>query len=853
MPRQRVSAAPLAGHVSVRGAREHNLRNVDVDIPRDMLVVFTGVSGSGKSSLAFGTLYAEAQRRYLESVSPYARRLFHQMAVPEVGSIDGLPPAVALQQQRGAATTRSSVGSVTTVSNLLRMLYSRAGDYPAGQALLYAESFSPNTAEGACPECHGLGRVYAVTERSMVPDDSLTIRERAIAAWPTAWHGQNLRDILTTLGHDVDTPWRDLPQSLRDWILFTDEQPVVPVYAGLTPKQTRAALKAKLPPSYMGTFTGARKYVLQTFANSPSAQMKKRVARYMLGADCPLCHGKRLRQESLSVRFAGRDIADMSHLSLAALADLMAPYAAGKAKLRDSKQHPEKAIVAQRIAHDLAGRLEVLLDLGLGYLSLDRGTPTLSPGELQRLRLATQVRSNLFGVVYVLDEPSAGLHPADTQALLRALARLKASGNSLFVVEHDLDVIARADWIVDVGPHAGEHGGQILYSGVLAGLRDVAASQTRRYLFGQDAPSQHLQRTPHAPAGWLEVAGVTRNNLRGLDARFPLGVLCSVSGVSGSGKSTLVSQALVELVAAALGQGMAADDEDDSPLAPAATPTGGRITGGLDAIGRLVTVDQKAIGRTPRSNLATYTGLFDHVRKLFAATPDAQGRHFDAGRFSFNVSKGRCATCEGEGQVMVELLFLPSVYTPCPACHGTRYNADTLSVAYRGKNIAQVLQLTVDGALAFFAGEAALERPLRVLAEVGLGYLRLGQSATELSGGEAQRVKLATELQRPQRGDTLYILDEPTTGLHPADIDRLVAQLATLVAGGNTVIAVEHDMRVLAASDWVIDIGPGAGADGGAIVASGTPAQVAKSRASRTAPYLKKALQQDGAQARLLR
>ena len=759
MPRQRVSAAPLAGHVSVRGAREHNLRNVDVDIPRDMLVVFTGVSGSGKSSLAFGTLYAEAQRRYLESVSPYARRLFHQMAVPEVGSIDGLPPAVALQQQRGAATTRSSVGSVTTVSNLLRMLYSRAGDYPAGQALLYAESFSPNTAEGACPECHGLGRVYAVTERSMVPDDSLTIRERAIAAWPTAWHGQNLRDILTTLGHDVDTPWRDLPQSLRDWILFTDEQQVVPVYAGLTPKQTRAALKAKLPPSYMGTFTGARKYVLQTFANSPSAQMKKRVARYMLGADCPLCHGKRLRQESLSVRFAGRDIADMSHLSLAALADVMAPYAAGKAKLRDSKQHPEKAIVAQRIAHDLAGRLEVLLDLGLGYLSLDRGTPTLSPGELQRLRLATQVRSNLFGVVYVLDEPSAGLHPADTQALLRALARLKASGNSLFVVEHDLDVIARADWIVDVGPHAGEHGGQILYSGVPAGLRDVAASQTRRYLFGQDAPSQHLQRTPRAPAGWLEVAGVTRNNLRGLDARFPLGVLCSVSGVSGSGKSTLVSQALVELVAAALGQGMAADDEDDSPLAPAATPTGGRITGGLDAIGRLVTVDQKAIGRTPRSNLATYTGLFDHVRKLFAATPDAQGRHFDAGRFSFNVSKGRCATCEGEGQVMVELLFLPSVYTPCPACHGTRYNADTLSVAYRGKNIAQVLQLTVDGALAFFAGEAALERPLRVLAEVGLGYLRLGQSATELSGGEAQRVKLATELQRPQRGDTLYILD----------------------------------------------------------------------------------------------
>ena len=839
MSRTPVTTAPLPGHVSVRGAREHNLKNVDVDIPRDALVVFTGVSGSGKSSLAFGTLYAEAQRRYLESVSPYARRLFHQMAVPEVDSIDGLPPAVALQQQRGAPTTRSSVGSVTTVANLLRMLYSRAGDYPKDQPLLYAESFSPNTAEGACPQCHGLGRVYEVTERSMVPDDTLTIRERAIAAWPTAWHGQNLRDILTTLGHDVDTPWRALPQKVRDWILFTDEQPVVPVYAGLNPKETKAALKAKLPPSYMGTFTGARKYVLQTFATSPSAQMKKRVAQYMLGADCPLCEGKRLRRESLSVTFGGLDIADMSRLSLARLATLFAPYVTGKATIRDSRAHPEKAIVTQRIAQDLAGRLEVLLDLGLGYLSLERGTPSLSPGELQRLRLATQVRSNLFGVVYVLDEPSAGLHPADTEALLRALARLKASGNSLFVVEHDLDVIKQADWLVDVGPQAGEHGGQILYSGPPQGLRDVKQSQTRRYLFGEGKPQQ---RTPRTPAGWLAVEGVTRNNLRGLDARFPLGVLCSVSGVSGSGKSTLVSQALVELVASQLGQAVAPETDDDSPLAPASMPTGGRITAGLEQVRRLVTVDQKPIGRTPRSNLATYTGLFDHVRKLFAATPAAKKRHFDAGRFSFNVSKGRCATCEGEGQVMVELLFLPSVYAPCPVCHGARYNADTLKVEYRGKDIAQVLRLTVDDALVFFEGEAALERPLSVLREVGLGYLRLGQSATELSGGEAQRVKLATELQRAQHGDTLYILDEPTTGLHPADIDRLVAQLDTLVAAGNTVIAVEHDMRVLAASDWVIDIGPGAGDDGGLVVASGTPAAVAKTRGSRTAPYLNQAL-----------
>jgi excinuclease ABC subunit A len=827
--------------VRVRGAREHNLKNVDVDIPRDALVVFTGVSGSGKSSLAFGTLYAEAQRRYLESVSPYARRLFHQMSVPDVDQIDGLPPAVALQQQRGATSTRSSVGSVTTLSNLLRMLYSRAGDYPAAQPLQYAESFSPNTPEGACPECHGLGRVYTVTEQSLVPDDSLTIRERAVAAWPTAWHGQNLRDILTTLGHDVDTPWRELPKKTRDWILFTDEQPTVPVYAGFDAAEVRAALKRKATPSYQGTFTGARKYVLQTFATTQSALMKKRVARYMIGADCPSCDGKRLRPESLSVRFAGRDIAELSRLPMKQLAAIFQPYATGEKTAKDQRRHPEKAIVTQRIAFDLAGRLQVLLDLGLGYLTLERGTPTLSPGELQRLRLATQVRSSLFGVVYVLDEPSAGLHPVDTEALLRALARLKDGGNSLFIVEHDLDIIAQADWLVDVGPGAGEHGGHILYSGPPAGLHAVAASQTRRYLGAQ--PS--IERAQRTPAAWLKLRDVSRNNLAKVGADFPLGVLTSVTGVSGSGKSTLVSQALVDLVGSALGQATAPDDDgDDDPLAAVRVATGGRIAGGLEHLRRLVQVDQKPIGRTPRSNLATYTGLFDHVRRLFAATPSARRHHYDAGRFSFNVSKGRCATCEGDGQVMVELLFLPSVYTPCPTCHGARYNDATLAVRYRDKNIAEVLQMTVDAARAFFDDDAALTRPLTVLKDVGLGYLRLGQSATELSGGEAQRVKLATELQRPQRGDTLYILDEPTTGLHPSDIDRLMVQLHALVDAGNTVIAVEHDMRVVAASDWVIDIGPGAGDEGGRVVACGAPQLVARAAASRTAPYLARALGQ---------
>jgi excinuclease ABC subunit A len=828
--------------VRVRGAREHNLKNVDVDIPRDALVVFTGVSGSGKSSLAFGTLYAEAQRRYLESVAPYARRLFHQMGIPDVDEIDGIPPAVALQQQRGTPTTRSSVGSVTTLSNLLRMLYSRAGDYPPGQSIIYAEAFSPNTPEGACPRCHGHGRIYTVTEQSMVPDPSLTIRERAIAAWPQAWGGQNQRDILVTLGYDVDRPWRDLPQEDRDWILFTDEQPVVPVYPGYTPEETRRALKRKEEPNYMGTFSSARRHVLHTFANTQSASMRRRVMQYMLSTDCPVCGGKRLNPQSLSVKFAGLDITELSRLPLARVAALARPYAEGTAagrKRRDA-EHPEKAMVAQRITEDLCARLEVLLDMGLGYLSIERSTPTLSPGELQRLRLATQVRSNLFGVVYVLDEPSAGLHPADTEALLRALDGLLAAGNSLFVVEHEMDVVRHADWIVDVGPAAGEGGGRILYSGPPAGLADVEESQTRRHLFGEALPPA---RTPREPKGWLALESVTRNNLHELDVQIPLGVFTSVSGVSGSGKSSLVSQVLVELVAAHLGHEIptSADDEDDADH-PSSIPTGGRIASGMEEIRRLVQVDQKAIGRTPRSNLATYTGLFDHVRRLFAATPDAKKRRYDAGRFSFNVAKGRCETCEGEGFVMVELLFLPSVYAPCPTCHGARYNAKTLEIRYDGRNIAEVLGMTVDAAYEFFAGEDAVRRSLHVLREVGLGYLRLGQPATELSGGEAQRIKLATELQRQQRGHSLYVLDEPTTGLHPSDVEKLVAQLHGLVDAGNTVVVVEHDMHVIAGSDWVIDIGPGAGEEGGRVVAAGPPAMVARAAKSRTAPYLAREL-----------
>lgn len=811
--------------VSVRGASENNLKNISVDIPRDSLVVFTGVSGSGKSSLAFGTLYAEAQRRYLESVSPYARRLFNQMPVPKVEEIQGLPPAVALAQQRGAPGTRSSVGSVSTLSNLLRMLYSRAGTYPKKQKLIYAEGFSPNTPEGACPGCHGLGRIYDATEKSMVPDDSLTIRERAIAAWPPAWHGQNLRDMLVTLGFDIDTPWKKLSRKDRDWILFTDETPNVPVYAGFTSAEVKKAIKQKMEPSYHGNFSSARNYVLTTFATTQSALMKKRVSKYMVSALCPECRGLRLRKESLSVTFSGYNIAEMSHLPLKKLIDILRPHARSD------------NLAARRICEDLLSRIDVILDLGLGYLSLDRSTPTLSPGELQRLRLATQVHSNLFGVVYVLDEPSAGLHPADTEALLRAFKKLKNQGNTLFVVEHEIDVIHEADWIVDVGPKAGELGGNILYSGPPRGLLEVRNSQTAKYIFGrQKSPPHH----PRQSDVFLSLENLKRNNLEGVSVKVPLGVFTSVTGISGSGKSTLVSQLLIELVNNKLGRNKAeAEEEKELDLESAEDKSfEGKITAGMEHIKRLVQVDQRPIGRTPRSNLATYTGLFDHVRKIFSGTKAARNRRYNAGRFSFNMPHGRCEKCEGEGFVMVELLFLPSVYTPCPVCHGTRYNSATLEIKYKDKTIADVLNLTVDAALDFFKDSETISRSLQVLSDVGLGYLRLGQPATELSGGEAQRIKLATELQRPSKGETLYVLDEPTTGLHPADVEKLLVQLNRLVEDGNTVIVVEHDMRVVCSSDYVIDMGPGAGDEGGKIVFQGTPYEMIKARKGLTWKYV---------------
>ncbi|MFD0354635.1 ABC transporter [Streptomyces sp. NPDC127110] len=767
---------------------------MDVDIPRDTLTVFTGVSGSGKSSLAFGTLYAEAQRRYFESVAPYARRLIHQIGAPKVDSVTGLPPAVSLEQRRSAPGSRSSVGTVTLLSNSLRMLYSRAGTYPPGAERLDSDAFSPNTAAGACPSCHGLGRIHRTSEELLVPDPGLSIRQGAIAAWPGAWQGKNLRDILDVLGHDVDRPWRELPAEDREWILFTEEQPVVTVHP------VREADRIQRP--YQGTYMSAHRYVMRTFSDTKSATLRARAEKFLTDAPCPVCEGRRLRPEALAVTFAGRTIAELAALPLGDLDGVLAA-----APLADE--------AARVLAGDLRARIAPVAELGLGYLSLDRTAPSLSAGELQRLRLATQLRSGLFGVVYVLDEPSAGLHPADTEALLGVLERLKRSGNTVFVVEHHLDVVRRADWVVDVGPLAGEHGGRVLYSGPPAELAAVAESATARHLFAP--PATGRGRTPRAAVGGIRLSGVERHNLRGVDVEFPLGVFTAVTGVSGSGKSTLVGQALAGEVA-------------------------GRLAEPGFPVRRLVEVDQKPIGRTPRSNLATYTGLFDVVRKLFTAAPEARARGWKAGRFSFNVPGGRCETCQGEGFVSVELLFLPSTYAPCPSCGGARYNAETLQVRYAGLTIAEVLGLTVEAAAGFFAEVPAAARTLRALEEIGLGYLRLGQPATELSGGEAQRIKLATELQRLRRDHTLYLLDEPTTGLHPADVRVLLRQLHGLVDAGHSVVVVEHDMEVVAGADWVVDLGPGGGAEGGRITAAGPPSAVAASPDSRTAPYLARAL-----------
>lgn len=789
----------FSGWVQVRGAREHNLRDIDLDVPRDAFVVFTGVSGSGKSSLAFGTLYAEAQRRFLESVAPYARRLLDQVTTPDVDDIQGLPPAVALKQGRGGTSVRSTVGTITQISNVLRMLYSRAGAYPDGADRLDSDAFSPNTVAGACPVCHGLGVARTTNEALLVPDPSLTIREGAIAAWPGAWLSKNYRELLREIGYDIDAPWRDLSQEARDWILFTDEEPVLTVHRPPEERPMR---------DYKGAWQSVEKYVFRTYNKTESAKQRERLEAFMVDAPCPVCHGKRLRPEALAVRFEGRDITQMTSLPLIDLADVLRDALRNDGRGSLDRSGSQRS-VAVSLGGDLLDRIDSVVRLGLGYLQLDRESTTLSLGELQRLRIATQLRSGLFGVVYVLDEPSAGLHPADADALYDALLTLRDSGNSLFVVEHDLGIAKRAQWLVDIGPDAGERGGRIVYSGPPEGLRDVAESRTAPFMFPHGSPRVPA---PRDVAGTIHLQGLDLHNLKNVAIDVPLGVCTAITGVSGSGKSSLLAEI--------------AEREPQVEGAP----------------GRLVTISQKPIGRSPRSNPATYTGLFDGIRKVFASTEEAKARGYTASRFSFNVKGGRCETCEGEGYIKVELLFMPENYSPCPTCHGARYNAETLEIEYRGMNIAEVLDLTVERALPLFEEAPVVHRGLQALRDVGLGYITLGHPATELSGGEAQRVKLATELQRSSRGDTLYLLDEPAAGLHPVNVIHLLEVFDRLVADGNTVVLAEHNMHVVARADWVIEMGPGGGDRGGEVVAQTTPEGLARHAASASAPYLAAAM-----------
>ena len=784
--------------IEVRDAHLHNLRNVDVDIPRGTLVAVTGVSGSGKSSLAFGTIHGEGQRRYLESVAPFARRLIGSAVDPQVGSVEGLPPTVALEQSTSGGGARSTVGTVSALSNSIRLLYSRAGGNPEG---LYSDSFSPNTPEGMCPTCQGTGVVHEPTEESMVPDPTLSIEDGAIQAWPGAWAGKNFHDILATLGYDLDSPWQELPKEDREWILFTEERPVVTV------KPLRG--EDQIQRNYKGTWRSVASYLTNTLAETQSDTLRKRVLSYMESRVCETCHGRRLNPEALKVTYAGMPIDELGALPLEKVYEVLAA------------QEPSEGSAEDLLLKQILPALQSALDLGLAHLSLDRPAPTLSAGELQRIRLSAQLRSGLFGVAYVLDEPSAGLHPAERGAVLDICRRFIDAGNSVLLVEHDMELVAQTDYLVDVGPLAGERGGEVVYAGPTS---EYTGDAPTAKALANRAPS--LNDDPRSATGELSLAGVSARSIDGLNVSFGMGQFTAVAGVSGSGKSTLVSTVLAGVLREAAST--VVDEEDEVGQDG---EWGVDKQEGFDAVSRVVQITQKPIGRTPRSTLATYTGLFDGVRKLFAGTDEAKRRKWTVSRFSYNVKQGQCPTCGGAGKIEVELVFLPGSYTTCPDCGGARYNDETLEVTREGLTIAEVLELTVDEAADVFANEPKILRAVETLQAVGLGYLRLGQGAPELSGGEAQRIKLATELQRSRnsrRGHTVYLLDEPTTGLHPADVALLVQELNSLVDAGQTVIVVEHDLSVIAQADRVIEMGPGAGADGGQIVATGTPAQLAE-------------------------
>ncbi len=955
----------MADKLIVRGAREHNLKDVSLDLPRDALIVFTGLSGSGKSSLAFDTIFAEGQRRYVESLSAYARQFLGQMDKPDVDFIEGLSPAVSIDQKSTSKNPRSTVGTITEVYDYLRLLYARAGkahcpeckrtitrqspqqivervleleegtrfqvlapvvrerkgeyaelfkelqskgysrarvdgvviqlaepptlkkqekhtvevvidrlavkssakrrlndsietalrlaggmitldfvDLPEEdpqRERMYSEhlycpyddlsfeeleprSFSFNSPFGACPECTGLGIRMEVDEELVVPDDQKSLDEGAIAPWSGSgqssdYFGHLLVGLGEELGFDVDTPFKKLPAKARKAILNGHNHKVTVSYTNRFGR-TR---------SYSTGFEGVIPWVERRHAEAESDSSREKHAGYMREAPCPACHGTRLKPLVLAATLGGRtkgeyteggrSIAEVAAMPVGECADF----------LRNLKLGKREAQIAERVLKEVNERLQFLVDVGLDYLSLNRAAGTLSGGEAQRIRLATQIGSGLVGVLYVLDEPSIGLHQRDNHRLIETLVRLRNLGNTLIVVEHDEDTIKIADWVVDIGPGAGENGGHVVVSGPVSDLLESEESLTGAYLSGRMRIEVPAARRPVDPERVLTVHGAREHNLRDVSVSFPLGCFVAITGVSGSGKSTLVNDILYTHLARELN---------------GARKVPGRHTrvDGVEHLDKVVHVDQSPIGRTPRSNPATYTGVFDHVRRLFAETTEAKVRGYLPGRFSFNVKGGRCENCQGDGTIKIEMNFLPDVYVPCEVCHGKRYNEQTLEVHYKGKTISDVLDMPVAEAVEFFEAIPGIARHLRTLNDVGLGYVRLGQSATTLSGGEAQRVKLASELQRRSTGRTVYVLDEPTTGLHFEDIRKLLGVLGRLVEAGNSVIVIEHNLDVIKTADWIVDMGPEGGRGGGTVVAEGTPEQVAEHPDSYTGKFLKELL-----------
>ncbi len=931
----------------VRGAREHNLKNVSIELPRNALIVFTGLSGSGKSSLAFDTIFAEGQRRYVESLSAYARQFLGQMDKPDVDFIEGLSPAVSIDQKSTNRNPRSTVGTITEVYDYLRLLFARAGrphcptcgkavtrqspqqivdqiltmpattkfqvlapivrsrkgefvdlfadlitqgfsrarvdgeviqltDVPklkkqekhtievvvdrltakeesktrltdsietalrlaSGIVLLdfvdakgaekertYSEhlachdcnlsfeeleprSFSFNSPFGACPECSGIGTKLEVDNDLIIPDDSISINEGAIAPWSGGQSSDYFLRLLEALAKDVsfslDTPWKKISVKARDAIINGYEYEIKMKYKG------RYGTK-----NYTTGFEGVVPFIHRRHSETDSDYSRDKYEAYMRETPCDVCKGARLKPEVLAVTLGDKNISEITELSIMECAEF----------LKAIKLNKREAQIAERVMKEVHARLGFLLDVGLDYLSLARPAGTLSGGEAQRIRLATQIGSGLVGVLYVLDEPSIGLHQRDNRRLIDTLTRLRNLGNTLIVVEHDEETIRTADWVVDIGPGAGEHGGKVVVSGSYDDLIASKESITGAYLSGRKSIAIPAKRRKVDPKRQLVVKGAKENNLQNIDVEVPLGVFVSVTGVSGSGKSTLVNDILYTTLANKL---------NGARLVPGRH----RTVTGIDLLDKVVHVDQSPIGRTPRSNPATYTGVFDKVRALFAETSEAKIRGYQQGRFSFNVKGGRCENCSGDGTITIEMNFLPDVYVPCEVCHGARYNRETLEVHYKGKTIADVLDMPIEQAADFFESVPAIARYLKTLNDVGLGYVRLGQSAPTLSGGEAQRVKLATELQRRSTGRTIYVLDEPTTGLHFEDVSKLLGVLNRLVDTGNTVVVIEHNLDVIKSSDWVIDMGPEGGFRGGLVVAQGTPEDVAKVKASYTGQFL---------------